>query len=133
MDRGERKAFEWGLAPVCLGAALGVMAVLSVPAGERVVVVWQVVPDWKWFGPLVLSVPAGLSLVSLAGAAAGVRAVVLCRASSRPVAFGLAGVVLCLAAALMWAVATASWYERLQDIGAIGGMLRGRGAGGGFM
>ena len=124
MSRDSRMALEWSLAPVCLGAPLAVVALLAVPAGERVAAVWQVVPNWNWFGPLVLSMPTGFSLLSLAGTAAALRAVVLCRASSRPVAFALAGAALCFAASVLWAVATASWYEQLQAIGAIDGMLR---------
>jgi hypothetical protein len=98
-----------------LGATLTVAGAVASGGSEGVENVWNVLPvDWTRFGALTLAVPAGFGLLSLAGAAAGMRAAVLARASSRPVALGLFGAALCLAASALWAMAALGWYGTLK-------------------
>lgn len=115
MNRDSRRAFEWSLASVCLGAPLLVAAVVAINCGEYAAtgLNYLPLPDPSWAAPVFLSFPGALGLLSLVGAAAGIWASALSRASSRPVAFGLVGAALCLSAAFLWTLAAGSWYAGL--------------------
>lgn len=112
MNDGQR-AFEWGLASMFVGGVTSYGAMLSNNGPPFLLT--NVLVDVPGITLAVLVVPAMMQVIAFVGAAFGVRAMMLARRSHRPVAFGLAGLLLGVAALFNWAISGATWYLVLAE------------------